>query len=522
MRRWALPFGFLLAFGWHLALRQHGISLPLLSDEGEYAYAARVWSDGGLPYRDVFNQKPPMIFVAYRLSAALSSSPSAPRYAAMLAVFLTGLALLLLTPKRWPLPARLAAPLAYFVLSTTPVGDFGFAANTEVFAAAFTAWAVWAAVRGTWRGAALSGILAGAALMTKQTALWPVLAAGVFAVWRGGRRWDAKSAAAFIAGAAVVPLFWLGYFGARGGLGFFWDCVVAGNMRYASVAGWTDAGEQARFFVFELAPAFLKGSWPAWALAAFGLSGLQAKWENRGELAAVLWLAGGLLAAATGLLLFPHYFLQAAPPLCLAAAFGVARFGRSRAWAALAVLALIPAVAQADFYFVKSRETVAKDLLYPSPLLEIEWLGGWLRKRTQPADSVWVFGSEPALYVYAGRRSATRHDFVYPLTMFPRSPEPLEAELAALRAAAPKYVVYANQPMSTLIGSRLGLEFRDAVREWLAADYSLEGYVEVARDPTPPSVIPAAAPDWRSLNRLYVYRRRLLRRGGSDEVAQGL
>lgn len=508
-RLWVLPLGMALGFGWHMALRAHGWALPLLSDEGEYAYAARVWSEGGLPYRDVFNQKPPMTLAIYRLSAALSSSPAAPRAAALLAVLLTALALLLLSPERWSPAARLSGPLAYFVLSTMPVGDFGFAANTEVFAAAFTAWAVWAASRATWRFALVSGLLAGAALMTKQTALWPVLAASVFAVWRGGRRWEPKAAGAVAAGAAAVPAFWLAYFWARGGLGFFWECVVAGNMRYASLADWSAAAEQARFFIFDLAPAFLKGSWPAWALAAFGLKGLEARWENRGELAAVLWLAGGLLAAATGLLLFPHYFLQAAPPLCVAAAYGVERLGTGkRRWAALAALALLPAAARADFYFGKSREAVAKDLLYPSPLLETEFLGAWLRERTAPADLIWVFGSEPALYVYAGRRAATRHDFVYPLTMFPRSAQPLQAELEALRAAKPAYVVYVNQPISTLIGSRLGLEFRDAVREWLAEGYRLEGYVFVPREPAPGAFIAETVPDWGELNRLYVFKRR--------------
>jgi len=507
-RRWILPLGLALAFGWHLALRVHGVGLPLLSDEGEYAYAARIWSEGGLPYRDVFNQKPPMIFAVYRLCAALSSAPESARYAAMLAAFLTALALLLLTPKRWSPAERLAAAAAYLTLSTMPVGDFGFAANTEVFAAAFAAWAFWAASRQTARHAALSGLLAGAALMTKQTALWPVAAAGFFAVWRGGRRWDPKAASAFAASAAAIPLIWAAYFAARGGLGYFWDCAVAGNMRYAGLAGWSAAAEQGRFFALDLAPAFLKGSWPAWALALLGLKGVTADWENRGQLIAVLWLAGGLLAAATGLLLFPHYFLQAAPPLCLAAAYGAARLGGKRAWAALAALALVPAAAGAGFYFGKSREAVAKDLLYPSPLLENERLGAWLGQRTSPADTIWVFGSEPALYVYSGRRAATRHDFVYPLTMFPKNAEPLERELADLRAAKPAYVVYVNQPISTLFGSTLGLRFRDAVRAWLAADYRLEGYVAVEREPGPIPFVAADAPDWRAGNRLYVFRRR--------------
>ena len=507
-RRWALPIGLGLAFVWHLALRLHGLGLPLLFDEGVYSYVARVWAAGGLPYRDAFDQKPPMIHAIYRLCAAVTSFPYAARYAAILAALAASIALLLLTPKRWSLPARLAAPFAYLTLSTTPVGDFGFPANTEVFAAAFTAWAVWAALRSTARSAVLSGLLAGAAIMTKQTALWPALAAAALASWRGGRRWEPKAALAFAAGAAVIPIFWAAYFWARGGFGFFWECAVAGNMRYASVAGWQSAAEQGRYFASELAPPFLKASWPAWALAAFGLRGLNARWENRGGLAAVLWLAGALLAAATGLLLFPHYFLQAAPPLCLAAAYGVAKLGRKRAWTGLAALALIPAIAQADFYFIKSRESVAKDLLYPSPLLETEWLGRWLRYRTKPAEPVWVFGSEPAIYVYAGRRAATRHDYIYPLTMFPKNLAPFEAELAALREAKPAYVVYVNQPISTLFGSRLGLRFRDEVRAWIAEGYALEGYVAVERQPAPIALVAAVTPDWNAENRLYVFRRR--------------
>jgi len=92
--------------------------------------------------------------------------------------------------------------------------------------------------------------------------------------------------------------------------------------------------------------------------------------------------------------------------------------------------------------------------------------------------------------------------------MFPKSAEALEEELAALRAAKPVYVVYVDQPISTLIGSALGLGFRDAVRGWLADDYLLEGYVPVGRDPAPVAVVPAAAPDWSATNRLYVFRRR--------------
>ncbi len=506
-RAWALPAGMLAAFAWHIVLRLHGLGLPLLCDEGEYSYAARVWAQGGLPYRDIFSQKPPMIHAIYRLCWALSSSPTAPRYLAILAVFLTSVALLLLTPKRWNPLARLAAPVAYCVLSTTPVGDFGFPANTEVFTVAFTAWAVWAALqekRSSWWPLA-SGFLAGAALMTKQTALWPVLAAGFAASWRGGKKFDARAASGFAAGACLVPAFWFLYYWSQGGLAVFWDCAVAGNMRYASVAGWGAAAEQARYFVVVLAPSFLKGSAPAWLLAGYGLGGVQARFENRDELVAAVWLAGGLLASATGLLLFPHYFLQAAPPLCLAAAWGVARLSRKHAWAALAALTLLPAVTQAGLYFHSTRETASKDLLYPNPLLEVEWLGQWLKARTTPDQSIWVFGSEQQFYIYSDRRCTTKHDCVYPLTMFPKDSTLHDAELAALRAARPPFVVYINQPMSTLIGTRLGLEFRNRVRDWLAAEYQPVGFVAVGRAPAPVELVPEKTVDWLVPDRLHVF-----------------
>lgn len=497
----ALALGVALAFGWHLALRAHGLRLPLMCDEGEYAYVARVWSQGGLPYRDAFSQKPPMIHAIYRLAATPSDPPAGPRAAAILAALLTAVALLRLTPRAWGTAARLAAPASYLVLCTLPVGDFGFPANTEVFAAAFAAWAF--ALAATPLAA---GLLAGAALMTKQTALWPVLAAGAYSIWLARKR--VPAGALFAAGAAAVPLAWCAYYLSRGAFGEFWDCAYSGNMRYASVAGWSAAAEQGRFFAAELVPSFLRGTWPAWALAAWGLRGAKPARGQETETAATAWLAGGLLAAATGLLLFPHYFLQAAPALCLAAACGVARLGRRGAWAALAALALWPAAAHARLYFASDRASASKDLLYPSPMIEVEWLGDRLRGLIPPGETLYVYGSEQQLYVYAGRNATTKHDCVYPLTMFPKDAGLMTAEMAALRAAPPRYVVYVNQPISTLIGSPLGLAFREAVRAWLAADYRLEGYVPVPREPAAPSLVPSAKPDWTVPDRLYVFARK--------------
>ena len=210
-RRWALWLGLAGLLVWHLALRRHGFALPMIVDEGEYACAARAWLSGGLPYRDSFSQKPPMTLWLY--SAAYTARPSdilAPRRLALVFSWLTMLCLLMLTPKAWRWEARLAAPAVYGVLSTSPIGTLGFAANTEVFLCLFTT-ASALALRQGWVVAA--GLAAGAALMTKQTALWTVV---VFAVLAYGSSKDQrKTAGLFLAGAALVPLLWLIYFKAE-------------------------------------------------------------------------------------------------------------------------------------------------------------------------------------------------------------------------------------------------------------------------------------------------------------------
>ena len=44
---------------------------PLFRDEGFYAAVAQQLLDGGIPYRDAFDNKPPLVFVWYALSFAM-------------------------------------------------------------------------------------------------------------------------------------------------------------------------------------------------------------------------------------------------------------------------------------------------------------------------------------------------------------------------------------------------------------------------------------------------------------------
>ena len=94
--------------------------LPLERDEGEYAYIAWRLAAGETPYLDWFDQKPPGVFLAYRLALALPGDPiAAIRLVA--AVFCAGSALALFAVVRALLgpAAGVLAALLLFPASAT-------------------------------------------------------------------------------------------------------------------------------------------------------------------------------------------------------------------------------------------------------------------------------------------------------------------------------------------------------------------------------------------------------------------
>lgn len=483
---------------WHLALRSHGRNVPLITDEGEYAVAAKAWSQGDLPYLHAFSQKPPVTFLLYRL-------PWSPRATASAFSLATCLALFFIAPAAWPLAARLAGPAAYASLSTLPLGDYGFPANTEGFLNLFAALAVLCQVK---RRAFLAGLFLGAALMTKQTAAFTALALlGLSAAFQGPR-----AALTAVAGLAVVPSAFSAYFYSRHIHFVYWDCVFGGNTRYATVLVLTGAAvAQAKWFLSALAPSFLLYMAPALALLGWGLRGLKAGKAHSLETAAVLWLGAAVAGALTGLFLFPHYFLQVAPALALCAALGVKKIADKRAAAAAVVLlAAWPALVSPRLYFRASPDEVAVRLLFPNPLREVKFLGEELAKRAREGDKLYVFGSEGALFVYSGMMPASRYTLSYAVTLFPENAKAVEDEYHWLeKSAAPAFFVWSAQPLSTMISNQASADFARNLRELYLLRYKYRGYVPIT--PGPPAFVramPLDVPDFTPGDRLLVFERK--------------
>lgn len=498
----------------HWALRRNSFPLPYLSDEGEYAYQAQVLSEGGVPYRDAYNQKPPLVFYFYRAAFALfGQSEKSPRLLAMIFSWLTMILLWLMTPEDWPAGIRLAAPGLYGTLSTLPVGDMGFAANTEGFLTLPLTIAASLLLKPrplSWEILA-AGLAAGAAMMTKQTALWTALCFGAWLAWRAQAKEMRKSMAFYDLGLIGVPFALLALWSFKGGLGDLWEQAVSRNMDYASVLLASGAaGDQLTWFVTRVAPQLLRGCLPAVLLALYGLSATRLSGSEPLGVLATLWLGAGCVGAATGLYFFPHYFLPLMAPLALLAALGLKRLHETRsAWGSpwiLAGICLYAPLAYATSY-LSSAKDLARGILHPNPLYESRAAADYIRTRTQPEDLIYVFGSEPQIYVYARRKAATRHNFIFPLTLFPRDETDILQELKSLEAYPPRYIVYVNLRASTLIATAHGKRFQEGVLKLLQSRYRWDVWIPSQGEGAPlldPAAKPGALPDW-SREGLYLF-----------------
>lgn len=475
-----------------VALRAPLLSLPLERDEGEYAYIAWRMAEGDVPYRDAFDQKPPAIFIVYRVAFALfGQSPEAIRiffglWSVFTAAALYGLVRCLAGPL-----AGAGAVLVFCALGADPrLG--AAAANTEAFLGLPCVLALWLCLGGgvgakrvagalAWVGA---GVASAVAVAFKQVALtnaaFIVVLAGLLPGANGTRRIPLRIAA-FCGGAlaVVLPIVWA--FVAVGAFEPFADAVWFHNLEYAGRRSVPQGFSNLRYALGEQAPSLA----PVWVLAVVGLLGsVAAGGRERAVLAG--WLGASLLGVAVGLQFRPHYFLQALPALAAAAGVGLAAAvrvaGASGVRAAAGVAAVLalavvgaPALANRAVLTAETPHAAAREIWGLNPFPEAVTIARHIARTSQPDETVFVVGSEPEILFYAGRRSATRYIFFYPLTGgYPGARARQREAWDEVTRARPGYVVWVHVPTSWLMSDDTDPWIFQEAGRMLSRDYAIE------------------------------------------------
>jgi hypothetical protein len=412
------------------------VGAPLTADEGGYAEAARLWERGGVLYRDVWVDRPQGLMLAYRLIVDVGGSQTVIR---MLAGVVAGLVVLSVMRLGVELGGRLVGSAAAVLLATVGSSPFveSFTLAGELLATHPATLAVIAFVRFVRDGRdgwlLATGLLAGSALMVKQSALDALVAVVATLLWT--RRRGGIGPALIVLGGAAVPVV-LGVLGAAG-LGDWWDAVVGYRGQGDSLLTGSTGHRLDQFL--DTLPA-----------AAAGL-GLLALLAAAGWRRAPFLVRAWVLAAALGVLgggnFHAHYYIQLAPPLALVAGYGVRRLyeERSRALVAAAAGVAVATVALTVPLWLEDGAGQARDVWPNDPHLTSDRaVADYIRAHTRPGQPIQVVWAAAGVYYLADRRPAVRYMWRRPLESVPGA---LAEARRVLAAGVPALVVLA-QPAS--------------------------------------------------------------------------
>jgi hypothetical protein len=462
-----------------IAIRIRLLGIPLERDEGEYAYAGQLMLQGIPPYQLAYNMKFPGTYAAYALIMSIFGQTIVGIHLGLLIVNAATIALLFLLGRRlFGEIAGIAAAASYAILSVSPtvLGFAGHATHFVVLAAVGGALLLLIALdRQSHVRLFLSGILFGIGVIMKQPGAAFVafgLGYALFHAWkkRSGLR-TAIVRSVTLVGGAILPFALTCLVLLRAGVFekfWFW------SIEYARAYGTRVSLPVGAEAFAENIGRVIGSSGAIWLLAAIGLA--ICIWNFKSGLSHVFSLGLFFFSAAAvsaGLYFRQHYFILALPVLSLFAGTVASYFSQ---WKMLRFVSLavfvgaisLPLFAKRDFFFSLPMDAASRLTSGPNPFPESVRIARFLRDRTEPNDTIAVLGSEPQIYFYANRHSATGYIYIYPLM----EPHPFAAHMQEemvreIEAARPKYVVFVSVETSWLIEP----DSKRRLFDWFA-DYS--------------------------------------------------
>jgi hypothetical protein len=470
---------------------------PLERDEGEYAYMGQLMLQGIPPYQLAYNMKLPGTYAAYAAILALfGQTPAAIHWGLILINSATTVLLYLLGAHLSGRPAGVVA-CACFALLSAGQTVMGISAHATHFVILPALAGILVLLRAMEKRHLLlyltSGILVGLAFLMKQPGIFLALFAGSCLVCDElrqrpveARRW-ASRAGTFAVG-AIAPfavtcliLFESGVFDT------FWFWTFDYARAYGSIVMASDG-------LFRLAATFPKVASPAapiWILAAFGLTAplLHPPARSHGCFYVGFALCS-FLAVCPGYYFRPHYFILLLPATALLAGLAVSSaaqyFMAKTAFPGLIpVLCMVLAFGysvsrQSRFFFELDPGAACRESYGISPFPDSPEIAKYLRDHTGKDARIAVLGSEPQIYFYSGRRSATGFLYMYGLMEDQKYALRMQREMIAeIEKSSPEFVVFVHIPSSwarRLTSENLIFNWAD---QYLMSRYILEGIVEI-------------------------------------------
>ncbi|MGO9613697.1 MAG: ArnT family glycosyltransferase [Dissulfurispiraceae bacterium] len=487
-----------------VAIRIRLLETPLERDEGEFAYMGQLLLQGIPPYLIVYSMKLPGIYAAYALMMAVFGQTIVGVHLGLLAVNSIAIILMFILARRLfddGVAAVAASSYALLSLSPTVLGTSAHATQFIVpFVLGGTIVLLKALDSGKYLMIFVSGLAYGMAFIMKQHAVFFIPFAALYFSWCiiRTRPLDFKrlaSGTSLLLMASAIPfLITCASLYFAGTLSKFWFWTFTYAHQYVSLVSLSEAVQNLKISVSNVVE-----SWDLlWIIAGIGLTSTfwyEKARSNRFFL--IVFTLFSFFTICPGFFFREHYFVTILPSVALLA--GVAT---SAAMQFLSVrkmplvvrllpiivttAALVYPITQfSDFFFRVTPVQACRMMYGATPFPESIEIATYIRNHSTKEDKIAVIGSEPQIYFYADRKSATGYIYVYGLMEPQYYASWMQHDMIReIEADPPKYVVFIKEPTSWLASPTSDMTILNWTQIFTNDNFRIVGIIDMMDDDT--------------------------------------
>jgi hypothetical protein len=474
------------------------LQVPLERDEGEYAYAGQLILKGISPYAYAYTMKLPGTSLAYAFLMMVFGQTPAGIHLGLLLV--NGLCIVLvytLARRLFSNDAALvsAASFAFLSLSQSVLGIFAHATHFVVmFALAGLILLLRSLDKGRIALLFASGLCFGLSFTMKQHAALLIIFALVYLVQHTRSNSDVSKKNFF----AGIILFLLGtivpyaliavWMWQAGTFSQFWFWTVRYAREYASSTTLVNG----LITLFFQTAVIIIPQFPLWLLTIAGAGLLMTKHGRNLDRSFIFgYFFFSLLAICPGFYFREHYYILLLPAVALLAGTAVQAIESLAAPRPEGYRRFIPIIlfaasfaygllSEKNYFFSLSPQSVCRAIYHQNPFPEALEISRYIKEHTSPDDRIAVLGSEPEIYFYADRLSATGHIYMYGLMENQPHAEQMQMQMIhEVERAKPKYIVTVNVASSWLVQSFSKQTIINWGKSYLKDRYDTVGVIEV-------------------------------------------
>ncbi len=446
------------------AIRYRLLDVPLERDEGEYAYIAQMMLKGVPPYISAYSMKLPGIYAIYALILYCFGQTHSAIHLGLIIVNAATILVLFLLVKRLIGPLAAVAAAAAYAVTSLGQHVLGLSANAEHFVIlpAMAAFLILTAIpeRRRLLVVFIASLLLGLAFIIKQHGIFFVLFGAAYLLYGDLHsrpiRWKMSllNQLVFLTGASIPYALTCLLLWHAGVFENFWFWTFTYAHKYATIVPLSRVLHNfSRRFTPVVASVII-----IWLFAVLGLLTVLFTRRLRVHAPFILgFFVFSFLAICPGFYFREHYFLFLLPAVAILAGLGVSGFnkllarripGPLRAIINTLIFLILFGFSlfhQREFLLFNTPTAVCRQIYGGNPFPESLPIAEYIRQNSSPDDLIAVIGSEPQIYFYANRRSATTYIYTYPLL----EPQPLALKMQQemihqIETAKPLFLISVN------------------------------------------------------------------------------